>query len=63
MRTIKVLFSEVHDHTLNSTVRENGVKPPPRYCDYRRIWFALGVPAFDALVVIFYLMVFKPAIG
>ena len=25
-----------------------------------RVWFALGVPAFLALVVVFYLMVAKP---
>lgn len=34
---------------------------PPRYWRYHRIWTALGVPAFLAFVVIFYLMVAKPA--
>ena len=28
---------------------------------YFRVWFALGVPAFLALVVVFYLMAAKPA--
>ena len=38
-----------------------GAGLPQRYRDYRCIWFALGLPAFGALVVVFYLMVFKPA--
>ena len=33
---------------------------PPLYWRYFRIWCALGVPAFAALVVVFYLMVAKP---
>jgi uncharacterized membrane protein len=32
-----------------------------RYHRYARIWFALGIPAFAALIVVFYLMVFRPA--
>ena len=34
---------------------------PPRYHQLFKWWFALGWPAFTALVVIFYLMVAKPA--
>jgi uncharacterized membrane protein len=33
---------------------------PPRYFQYLRWWTALGVIAFVALVVVFYLMVAKP---
>ena len=33
---------------------------PPSYFRYLRFWFALGWPAFGAVLVIFYLMVFKP---
>jgi uncharacterized membrane protein len=33
---------------------------PPLYFRYMRIWFWLGWPAFIALVVVFFLMVFKP---
>ncbi|HXH54257.1 MAG TPA: DUF2269 domain-containing protein [Gammaproteobacteria bacterium] len=32
----------------------------PIYKRYIKIWFALGWPAFSAVIVIFYLMVFKP---
>lgn len=30
------------------------------YWRYERIWFWLGVPAFSAMVAVFFLMVFKP---
>jgi uncharacterized membrane protein len=29
-------------------------------CGYLRVWTALGVPAFIALIVVFWLMVAKP---
>ena len=32
---------------------------PPRYWIYARIWFWLGVPAFCALIGVFFLMVLK----
>jgi len=34
---------------------------PPLYYRYMRIWFVLGWPAFISLVIVFFLMVFKPA--
>ncbi|TFW32145.1 DUF2269 family protein [Massilia horti] len=34
---------------------------PPQYWRYFRFWAALGVPAFCAFVIIFWLMVAKPA--
>lgn len=34
---------------------------PARYHRYARIWFGLGIPAFAALIVVYYLMVFRPA--
>jgi uncharacterized membrane protein len=33
---------------------------PDRYWRYLKIWTALGIPAFFALVIVFYLMVAKP---
>ena len=35
---------------------------PALYWRYARMWFWLGVPAFSALVVIYWLMVAKPAL-
>jgi uncharacterized membrane protein len=34
---------------------------PPLFWRYHHVWVALGVPAFFAFIVIFYLMVAKPA--
>jgi len=34
---------------------------PAQYWRYLRIWVALGIPAFFALVIVFWLMVAKPA--
>jgi uncharacterized membrane protein len=34
---------------------------PQRYWQYLRIWVALGIVAFVALVIVFFLMVVKPA--
>lgn len=33
---------------------------PPRYFSYLKVWTALGIPAFLALVAVFWLMVAKP---
>jgi uncharacterized membrane protein len=38
-----------------------GATLPPEYLGYRRIWTLLGWPAFGAILVIVYLMIFKPA--
>ena len=38
----------------------DGTPLPPRYYRYMRIWFLLGWPAFISLVVVFFLMVFRP---
>jgi uncharacterized membrane protein len=38
-----------------------GTDLPDQYWHYLRIWTLLGIPAFFALVVVFYLMVAKPA--
>ncbi len=32
----------------------------PTYLRYMKYWFFLGWPAFIAVIIIFYLMVFKP---
>jgi len=43
-------------------VADQGSTPiPQQYWRYARIWFWLGVPAFIALLVVYWLMVFKPA--
>jgi uncharacterized membrane protein len=43
------------------TAYRNGQELPPVYWRYARIWAGLGVPAFIAIVIVFYLMVVKPS--
>ncbi len=43
-----------------AAVREGADTLPQQYWRYLRIWTALGIPAFFALVVVFWLMVAKP---
>lgn len=38
-----------------------GTPLPARYWRYEKIWTALGFPAFAALIVVYWLMVHKPA--
>ena len=38
----------------------SGTELPPRYNKLFAIWFSLGWPAFISLVIIFFLMVYKP---
>ncbi len=38
-----------------------GTPLPPRYWRFLRYWVMLGIPAFMALLVVFYLMVAKPS--
>jgi uncharacterized membrane protein len=39
---------------------ESGAPLPPRYNHLFKIWFMLGWPAFIGLVIVFFLMAFKP---
>ena len=44
-----------------AAVREGATALPAQYWRYLRIWVALGIPAFIALVIVFWLMVAKPS--
>jgi uncharacterized membrane protein len=37
-----------------------GAPLPERYWRLFRVWFALGIPAFFSLLVVFWLMIAKP---
>lgn len=39
----------------------NGTELPPRYHRLFKLWFLLGWPAFIGLIIVFFLMVMKPA--
>ncbi|MDQ3730657.1 MAG: DUF2269 domain-containing protein [Pseudomonadota bacterium] len=58
---LPVLWIQVRLRNMAQAADEQGAELPPRYWRYFRIWVLLGIPAFFGLVVVFYLMVTKPA--
>jgi len=58
---LPVVWLQIRMRDLAAEAASNGSPLPPAYRRYFKVWFALGVPAFFALVVVFYLMVAKPA--
>jgi uncharacterized membrane protein len=57
---LPVVWLQIRMHALARTAVRTGEPLPPRYFAYSRIWFALGWPAFVAVLTIFYLMIAKP---
>lgn len=57
---LPVVWIQMQLRGMLKTAVETGTPLPPRYQKLFRIWFALGWPAFIALLVIFGLMVIKP---
>ena len=57
---LPVLWLQHRMHQLALAAVESDTELPARYHRYFRIWFALGWPAFIAVLIIFYLMVNKP---
>ncbi len=57
---IPVVWMQIKMHRLVKTAVEQNQTLSPQYFKLARLWFILGWPAFIGVVVIFYLMVFKP---
>jgi uncharacterized membrane protein len=57
---LPVVWMQMKLHTLSATAAETGSPLPHAYHRLFRIWFALGVPAFLFILVIFWLMIAKP---
>ena len=57
---IPVVWMQIRMRAMAEEAARSGTELPPRYWQYFRYWTALGIPAFVALVVVFYLMVAKP---
>jgi uncharacterized membrane protein len=57
---LPVVWMQVQMREMARAALEAGTELPPRYGRFFTIWVALGIPAFLALVVVFYLMVAKP---
>jgi uncharacterized membrane protein len=59
---LPVVWLQLRMRDLARGARRAGRTLGPEYWGYAKIWFWLGVPAFSALLVVFWLMVAKPAI-
>lgn len=59
---LPVVAMQLEMRTLSRSAEREGASLPPRYHTLARRWFCLGIPAFAALVIIFWLMVAKPAL-
>lgn len=57
---LPVLWLQVKMRDLAIIAAANNTPLSSDYYRYRKIWLALGVPAFIAVMLIFWLMVFKP---
>jgi uncharacterized membrane protein len=58
---LPVVWLQLQMRDMANQSAETGASLPPRYWRFLRWWVALGIPAFVALVVVFYLMVAKPS--
>lgn len=57
---IPVVWLQIKIHGIARDAVATGRALPPQYDDCMRLWFALGWPAFGAVIAIFWLMVEKP---
>lgn len=58
---LPVVWLQMRMHAMAKQAMENDGALPASFGRYFRYWVLLGIPAFFALVVVFYLMVAKPA--
>ncbi len=59
---LPVVWLQIRMAALAAQAQREGTPLPPLYARYQRWWEGLGYPAFAAMVVVFYLMVNKPAL-
>lgn len=58
---LPVVWLQIRLRDMAINAADKGTELPPLYWRYMRTWIVLGIPAFFALVIVFYLMVAKPA--
>lgn len=58
---LPVVWLQIRMAAMAEAAVANGTGLPERFWSFHRRWTALGVPAFAGFIVIFYLMVVKPA--
>ncbi|MEJ2591514.1 MAG: DUF2269 domain-containing protein [Candidatus Thiodiazotropha sp.] len=59
---LPVVWLQIRMRDMTLAATQQGQPLPDGYQSHARIWFALGIPAFIAMVAVYALMVFKPAI-
>lgn len=59
---LPVVWLQIRMRNLATEAVRNNQPLDERYHHYARLWFWLGFPAFISMVIIYFLMVFKPAI-
>jgi uncharacterized membrane protein len=57
---LPVVWMQIRMRDMARVAADSGSELPPRYFRYLTIWVSLGVVAFSALAIVFYLMVAKP---
>jgi uncharacterized membrane protein len=58
---LPVVWMQIRMRDMAIAAAADGTALPPRYWTFLKSWVALGVVAFGALVIVFYLMVAKPS--
>jgi uncharacterized membrane protein len=57
---LPVVWLQIHMRDMARDAAAGNTELPALYWRFFRFWIALGIPAFTALLVVFYLMVAKP---
>lgn len=58
---LPVVWMQIRMRDMAATAAGSGAALPALYWRFLRAWIALGVAAFVAVIIVFYLMVVKPA--
>ncbi len=59
---LPVLWLQIRMRDIARHADDNGIALPSDYWRYASRWFWLGIPAFCALLAVYWLMVFKPTL-
>ena len=57
---LPVVWVQLKMRDMAQVAARDGTDLPPLYWRYLKLWVTLGIPAFIALVIVFWLMVAKP---
>ena len=59
---IPVVWLQIRMRDMARAADKANTRLPQQYWLYARVWLWLGIPAFGALIIVYGLMVFKPAV-